>query len=248
MDSGFFISIFTLVAGFVGGFFLLIEWLRHRRRHSFVLMWSFALLLLNWFQIPNLFYTVGLKITYTDFNSLFLWSTQFNFLAYLFIFFGIRLISNNPFKRKSSYLFPVLWFAGGLLYYYFLYNGNRPIQSPWQIVGGLVFFFIPIHVLILKLLVGACHNKTQSLGNRTRLGLRFIMLMSVSALARYIFMIYYSFIYPPSLALPLARASSFYVLTQAFGILILVVGFFLLHKEIISENPNGSSNTKQEIK
>jgi len=228
-------TILTLVAGFLGGLFLLVEWLRHRRRHSFIFLWSIALFLLNWFQIPSVLAQMGLKIIYTDFNILFLWSTQFNFLAYLFIYFGIRSFSCNPIKKKSSYIILGAWFAGGLAYYHFLYFGGRAVQNPWELVGGLLLFFIPVHLLILKLLFSTCMSTSWGLNNRSRFGVRLLMAGSVLALLRFLFLAYCATIYPPSSILSLARAHWFYINTQTLGILALVFGFFLLHKEMVAE-------------
>lgn len=239
MSYSLFITSLALVAGFVGGFFLLIEWLRHGRKHPFILMWSVALLLLNWFQVPSMLSAMGWQLIYTDFNVLFLWSTQFNFLAYLLIYFAIRSFSCNPIKKRASYLILGAWFAGGLLYYHLIYFGGRAIQSPWELVGGLILFFIPIHLIILKLLFGACMGKSRNLTTRSRLGVRFLITASVLALSRFLFVMYCASIYPPSSILSLARAHWFYVNTQTLGILGLVFGFFFLHKEMVAEK-NGT--------
>ncbi len=240
MNFLFFTTILTLVAGFFGGFFLLIEWLRHRRGHPFIFFWSIGLFLLNWFQIPSVLSAIGLKITYTDFNVLFLWSTQFNFLAYLLIYFGIRSFSCNPIKKKTSYLLLGTWFLGALIYYHLLYLGGRAIQSPWELVGGLVLFFIPVHLMILKLLFSTCLNNVSNFSNRSRLGIRLLIGSSILALTRFLFVAYCSSIYTPSSILPIARAHWFYINTQTLGVLALVFGFFLLHKEMVIEK-NGAT-------
>lgn len=235
MDYLFFITILTLVSGFLGGFFLLLEWLRHYRKHFFIFAWACALFLLNWFQIPSVLATMGVKITYPDFNMLFLWSTQFNFLAYLLIYFGIRSFSCNPVKKISSYLVLAGWFIAGLAYYHLLYSGGRIMQSPWELVVGMILFFIPVHILILKLLFGTCLNKNRETSNRSRLGIRLLIVSSLLALGRFLFVIYCASIYPPSSILPLARANPFYINTQTFGVIALVIGFALLHKEMVLE-------------
>lgn len=235
MDYLLYITILTLVSGFLGGLFLLIEWLRHQRRHFFIFAWACALFLLNWFQIPSILSELGITITYPDFNSLFLWSTQFNFLAYILIYFGIRSFSCNPIKKVSSYLILSGWFFAGLVYYYLLYSGGRTIQSPWELIGGVLLFFIPIHILTLKLLFGTCLNKSQKYSKRSRFGIRLLILSSILTLSRLMFLIYCASIYPASSILPLARANPFYINTQTFGIISLVLGFVLLHKELMTE-------------
>lgn len=55
----------------------------------------------------------------------------------------------------------------------------------------------------------------------------------VVSLARYTFYIVKVILYPPEFALLLIRSSRFYLATQMLGIVLLVVGFLLIHGEAV---------------
>lgn len=229
----FYGSLFVLASGPVAGFFLLFEWLRHKRKDAFILAWSLGLFLLDWFQIPIILFEARREFVYSQFNSLFSISVPLSFLGFLLIYLGIRAVTHAPVK-KIVYAWLFLWFLAALIFYGLQYWSSDAIQSRPSLLASMAFFLVPVQLLNFSALLAGYRNKNWLTTTRARWGLVALLASVLVSLARYAFYIDKVMLYPPAFALLLIWSSRFYLSTQMCGILLLVAGFLLVHKEAAS--------------
>ncbi len=212
--------------------FLLFEWFRHQRKYAFMLAWALGLFLLDWFQIPTALFGARKQIVYSQFNVLFSVSIPLSFLGFLLIYLGIRAVTHAPLK-KIVYAWFFLWFLAALLFYGLQYQDAHPIESQLGLLASMAFFLVPVQVLNFSALRAGYKKKDWLASKPARWGLVLLMGSVVVSLARYTFYIVKVILYPPEFALLLIRSSRFYLATQMLGIVLLVVGFLLIHGEAV---------------
>ena len=221
------------MSGPVAGLFLLFEWLRHKRKYFFMLAWALGLFLLDWFQIPTALFGAGEHFVYSRFDTLFAISLPLSFLGFLLIYLGIRDVTHTP-VRKMTYIWFSLLFLAALAFYGLQYWTAHPVESRLSLLTSLAFFFVPVQVLIFSALWAGFRNKNALTTRLARWGLAVLMASVIAALARYALYVDKLILYPPEFALLFIRSSRFYLATQMLGIVLLVAGFLLIHKEVLS--------------
>jgi len=229
----FYASFLILASGPAAGLFLLFEWFRHQRKFAFMLSWSLGLFLLDWFQIPTALFGARDQIVYSQFNSLFSISVPLSFLGFLLIYLGIRAVTHAPVKKVTHAWF-FLWFLAALIFYGLQYWGASAIQSRLGLLASVAFFLVPVQLLNFLALWAGYQNKNWLATKLARWGLAALMGAVVVSLARYAFYVDKVILYPPAFALLFIRSSSFYLFTQMLGIVLLVAGFLLIHREAVS--------------
>ncbi|MCL5406742.1 MAG: hypothetical protein M1398_08525 [Deltaproteobacteria bacterium] len=209
-----------------------------------MLAWSLGLFLLDWFQIPTALFGAREPFAYTQFDPLFAISIPLSFLGFLFVYLGIQTVTHAPVK-KIAYTWFFLWFLAALVFYGLQYWGTEAVESRFGILTSEAFFLVPVQVLNLSALWAAYHDKSWLTTALARWGLVALMGSVLVSLARYAFYVEKVILYPPLFALLLIRSLTFYLTTQMLGIVLLVVGFLMIHKEIVRGKTQGMEGTFQ---
>ena len=228
VTTTFYFSLVTLVIGVIGGLYLFIHWLRHRK-HKFSLLWAIGLFLLYWFQVPFILANAGVRFTVTNFNLFYSITLPLVFLGTILIYLGI--LSVSPFKnqkRVNLYLF--LWFVLSALVfaYYFIFQvgySTRLFQF-----GPTLVFFLPLYLLILSALWRWYRRQDFSKTKSTSIGLIAITLSILLKIGGSLIAISRMLAYPPEFwFIALTDFDTLFFL-EALNTLLLLTGFFLVHK------------------
>src|SRR3989344_4401053 len=148
----FVFSIAVLTLGVVVGFYLILEWFRHGRRHHFPLFWAIGLFLFYWFQIPFILANAGVRFTVTDFNLFYALTLPTIFGGLMLIYLGVLSILQPPNAKKIKFWLSVWSMACILFFFYYLVIKGGIIDNHSSVFIVNLLFFVPARLLILLVL------------------------------------------------------------------------------------------------
>ncbi len=218
----------AFILGIIASIYLFVEWLRHGKRPWFLLLWSLALFLMYWFQIPVILTNLGRVITVTSFNLFFAITLPITFLALILMYLGVAEITGLQINRnKKTILF--LWFMFSLLFFAWQFIVNEGIikTHALPLVGNIVFY-IPLRLLII---VASARwlMKPESQTTFGIIGATAVAGESIIGLIRNVLIIKNVLAYPPEYWYIVLSGLKIFFLLQTLSILLLVAGFFFLH-------------------
>ena len=224
----FYLSLATLVLGIVGSVYLFIEWLYHRRQYRFVLFWSLSLFVHYLFQVPAILANAGVSFTLTDFSVFFAITYPLVFLAYIFIYLGLRSLF-PPLSTRRGNIFFSLWFAAFVA----IFVAHKLVGVPVNNVSAtiiLLLFILPIQFLILRSLVrwfrsGQCLNSLIS-----KIGIVVIIAAVLAKMGQALFVFNNILKYPPDFWFVAISSSQTLFISQSLSTLLLLIGFFFVHQ------------------
>lgn len=221
----------ALALGILTSAYFIVWWLKHRdgRRVNALVSWAFALFLMYWFQIPAILVGFGKSIIVTDFNLVFTITFPIVLLALILIYIGILQISGTKLGKKQKIALSV-WFLSSIIFfgYYFILNEGI-IQTYFFPLGANIAFYLVIRILIIVALIRLLYRVEM----RTlygMLGAGALIIEGLLGIARNFFIIDKVLTFPPQLWYFHIVKSQFIFVTQAMSIILLVIGFYFLHR------------------
>lgn len=228
-SSLFYFSTTTLILGIVGGLYLFIDWLYHRRQHKFALLWSIGLFALYWFQVPAILASSGASFTLTDFNRFFSVAFPTAFIGAVLIYAGILSVLKPPNQKKiSRYL--LLWAILALAVFALYFRQTTTITTYIPLFATLFLFFLPIHILIVLVAWRWSRRKDWPKTKICSFGIALIIGSFLLAIVQDLFALYKGFSFPPEFwFLAIANSPALFFM-QATGTILLLAGFFFVHR------------------
>jgi hypothetical protein len=233
-DPFFYTSLAVLVLGVAGSMYLFAEWLRHGRRHAFLLFWAAGLALLDWFLIPTVLAGTGEHMVLTDFNPLFSVSFPLTFLGLVLVYVGIRSLMRAS-LRRATYVSLFIWFLVSLVYFAFLFRDAQTIHSRASTLAAIALFFLPVQVMNLSAFWKAYNRKELFAAAMSKLGIALMIISMVVGVAGSFFAVHDILVYPPAFAVVVLFSPS-WLIAEAGGVALLVAGFALIQREAVSRD------------
>lgn len=224
-----FLPVVALVFGVIVSIYLFVEWLRHRRKERFLLLWSVALFLFYWFMVPSILVSFGKIITISDFNLFFALTLPITFFALILIYIGIIRVFQLKFSRIAKIALSI-WFVVAVFFfaYHFIKNGGV-IETYLLPLGGNIIFYLPIRALIILAFVRWLSKPgTKSVWGI--LGGIGVVSESVLGLTRNFLVIDTVLSYPPSFWYIAITDLKIFFILQAISIPLLALGFYFLYR------------------
>jgi hypothetical protein len=229
MNLYFYIVLFVLILGVGGSIYGFCEWAFHGFKYKTIFLWSLGLLFLNWYQVPTLVAFFGQSVTLTAFDLLFSLALPIAFLGFALIYLGsLAIIRKITLSRSAFFL---AWFIASLFYYRLYYEGSMPLQNAWPVIGSNLLFFMPVFLLNLSLAVSLYRRIPPPGPLSIKAGVWAYILASCAGLVRTGLSLFFGLTYPPQFA-ALRFFSPPFIVAQAVGMIILLISFFFLHKNI----------------
>ena len=221
----------ALALGVAASVYFIIRWWRNRdgQHTRALLFWAIGLFLMFWFQVPAILIGLGKVVTITDFNLFFSLTFPITFLALMLFYLGILQISGFDLNKKIKVLL-FSWFALAILFFGYSFVLNKGVVSTYFLpLAGNIAFYLPIRTMILVIAIKLLFRpemKTVS----GMLGTLGIAAESMLGLARNFFIVDRVLRYPPQFWYVVIADSRFFFITQTLSIIILVFGFYFLHR------------------
>jgi translocator protein len=226
----FYFSLLVLAIGVAACVYFLIEWFAHGGHH-FLLFWAFGFLALYWFQIPTVLANAGVGFALPDFNLFYTISFPLGFLGLLAIYFGIRSAWPAGSADAVEYRIVLAWLAVALALLWGYLAAGSAVATHLLASIVILFFFAPAGLLVLTALRKWYKVLPAETGIAARAG---IVTMAVAVVVGFIqgFLLYARILsYPPAFWFVAISNFSFAFVLQAFGLLLLLLGFFLVHHD-----------------
>ncbi|MBI1956850.1 MAG: hypothetical protein HYS44_00095 [Candidatus Niyogibacteria bacterium] len=220
----------ALTLGVLTSVYFVVQWWRQRdgRRERALLLWALALFLMYWFQVPAILSGLGKTITVTDFNLFFALTFPITFLALIFIYIGILQISGIRLGKKQMLALSA-WFLAAILFFAYQFIVNKGVIQTYllPLMGNLFYIFIRALIVftVIRLLIRPEMQTRVGI-----LGAAAIVTESILGLARNFFIIDQVLTYPPQFWYLAIASSQFFFVTQTLSIILLVFGFYFLHR------------------
>jgi hypothetical protein len=182
-----------------------------------------------WFQVPVILTNLGKVITVTDFNLFFALTLPINFLALVLIYWGSIEVLGSRLKPKSRKLL-IGWFLFAVVFFVYHFIARKGVIEVYSLpIVGNFLLYVPLNSIIIITFVRWFSRSSVKTMNGV-LGGTAIMGACVLGIVRNVMIIKNIFAYPPQFwYVVLTSAKAFFVL-QTVSILLLVTGFFLLHR------------------
>jgi len=223
----FYLSLLALVLGAAGSLYLFIEWLVHKRKHQFLLLWSIGLLLQYLFQIPVILFNLGKGFILTDFNAFFSLTLSLSFLGLLLVYLGILYAIG---RARKTHIHLVVWFALIAILYSFVFYDYRIFTSDTPMLITAFLFYIPLYVLILYAL-WKWYRKDDWIKTRiTTVGIIMLAIATVIGIVKSFVFLWGGLVYPPSFWFVPSSSSCFVFVSQSLEVISFVLGFLFVHK------------------
>ena len=225
------LSVLVLLYGLIGGAHLLYEWYKHGHNKRPILYFAVAMLGLYLFVTPIILTNAGISAVFSKFNLFFALAFPLNFYARLLICSAIFILAHQELYVKwRPYLFA--WALVAAVYYGYIFWGSDPISGRWPIVISISLFHLPLHALTLALLVYWIRYGIRTMGLKAIFGLALIALGVAVAILR-CFLFIEALLNYPTYFWFLVYSSGVLFVTEIVYVLLLLVGFFLMHKRYL---------------
>lgn len=220
----------AFVSGIVASGYFLVEWYKHKERLRFSLLWAVGLFLMYWFQLPVILTNSGRVITVTDFNFFFAITLPVVWVAIFLVYMGSLSVLGFSLKRGQKICLGV-WFLAAALFFVYHFVVLRGVISTYSLplVGNLVLY-MPLHVMIIFIFL---RKLMQPISGRTAgllTGAAGVMGASILGIARNFIITRSVLIYPPEFWYVVLTEQKAFFLLQTASIILLVLGFFFLHR------------------
>ena len=234
----FYFSLLTLALGVLGGLYFFIKWLVHHQKHQFYILWAVGLFLLYLFQMPFILANAKLSFVISDFNVFFILMFLATFLALALIYLGILSASTGVINKKLITFLFYWFFLSGLLValYFFIDHGIGSTYIPQILVVFL--FFIPIYLITLIALWRWLRSGGGKKLFSINLGIAMLMISSILGLLEVFLALQKIIHYPPQFWFIALMSFDLLFLLQDIGIILLLVGFCLIHTYCGKNNNN----------
>ena len=228
LNPSFYLSLATLVVGILGGVYLFVDWLRHRR-YDFSLFWSLSLFLHYWFQMPTILANLGIRFTLTDYNLFYLVAFPVVFLALILLYIGVLSIFHAV--QRKTYLLLALWFFLSVIIPTVYFGRDIQVASYLPTLATLFLFIFPIQILILVMLWKWFQGKDHLHSRASKIGVSVMIAAMFMAVIQSFLALRAILIYPPQFwFIAITEANVLFVL-QSINTLLLLAGFLLAHKQ-----------------
>lgn len=223
----------ALALGTAGSLCLFIEWLVHKRKYQFLLLWSIGLLLQYLFQIPAILSNLGKRFTLTDFNPFFSLTLSLSFLGLILIYLGILYAVGRAWKTCMHL---VIWFASIAILYSFMFYNHRIFTSDIPTFITSFLFYFPLYALILHALWKWYRKHDWIKTGLTTVGIVMLAIAAVIGIVKGLVFLREGLAYPPYFWFVPSSSSRFVFVSQSLEVISFVLGFLFVHKNR-SKNP-----------
>lgn len=228
-----FLALFPLAAlalGVIVSIYLFVKWLRHEKeRPKFLLLWSLALFLMYWFQVPLALSLLGKAIVLTDFNLYFALTLPITFLSLIFVYIGLLEVLGKRLGKTAKLMFWV-WFLSAVVFfgYYFISNEGVIRTYSMPLVGNIVFY-LPIRGLIIFILF---RHYLKSEGKTLCFAVGAILIggESIIGIIRNFFVVKTVLSYPPAFWYVAMSSLKIFFILRTSSVIFLSLGFLALHR------------------
>ncbi len=223
----FYLSLLALVLGTAGSVYLFIEWIVHKRKYQFLLLWSIGLLLQYLFQIPAILSNLGKGFILTDFNAFFSLTLSLSFLGLLLIYLGILYAIG---RARKTHRRLVIWFGIIAILYSFMFYDHRIFTSDTPTLITAFLFYLPLYGLILHAL-WKWHRQQDWIKTRlTTVGILMLAIAAAIGIVKSYVFLWGGLAYPPAFwFIPSSSSQPMFVL-QSLEIISFVLGFLCVHR------------------
>lgn len=235
------LALFPLVAlasGIAVSIYLLAKWLRHERRHKYLLFWALALFLMYWFQVPMALSLLGRTMVMTDFNLFFALTLPITFLALVLICLGLFEVLGVRLGKTAKLLF-WFWFLFALAFFAYYFISNEGIIRTYSMpILGNVVFYLPIRCLIIFIVLKHFRKCLEDKMQTTDcvMGTVLIAGESVIGIFRNILIVKTVLAYPPAFWYVAMSSLKIFFILQASSVIMLSLGFLFLYRFCLARN------------
>ena len=225
-----YLSLASVGFGLVCSIYFVYDWLRHRREQTHTLLFAIGLALFYVFLIPFICVEFGGNIILTEWFNFFNLTVPSIFLGWAFVYWGIvRMKSPATEKVPTKFLSLLfLWVLVAFIFYAFRFSPTE--YEKILSVIGIVFFFLAIHVFILRALWEWFRAEQKQRNAQMNAGIAVIAIAIILSIVRYLLILSGLMRLPQGFWFLTVADFDLGFILRSVVVILLAVGFFIAHK------------------